>query len=195
MEVPGRIVFIVGASGAGKDSLLRYAAAKLAGDKCFAFPHRVITRQSVPEAESHDSMTPDEFGRTAGQGGFALSWEAHGLSYGIPSAIDDDLACGRTVAVNVSRNILADAARRYPDHLIISVEAPADILKERLAARGREEAVNISTRLARKAAAFPLGSQVAVIVNDAALEDAGERLVALLRQIRTQDHRLAHAVS
>src|SRR6266511_772466 len=109
MKRRGKIVFVVGPSGAGKDSLLRYAASQLSGDSRFAFPRRVITRKPADETERHDSITLEEFADAVRQARFALHWEAHGLHYGIPASIDADLAAGRTVAVNVSRNILAEA--------------------------------------------------------------------------------------
>ena len=189
MPAPGRIVFVVGPSGAGKDSLLRYAATRLADDPRFVFPRRVITRRPVPEAENHDSMTPEEFLWTVREGGFALFWQAHGLHYGIPIAMDDDLASGRTVAINVSRNVLAVAVERYPHHLIASIEAPAGVLAKRLAQRGREGTSDIGERLARRATALPSGAHVATLVNDATLESAGERFVMLLSATQAEDHR------
>jgi phosphonate metabolism protein PhnN/1,5-bisphosphokinase (PRPP-forming) len=188
------IVFVVGPSGAGKDSLLHYAETKLAGDPRFVFPRRVITREPSDESEDHDRMTPEEFAQAAERGEFALTWEAHGLHYGIPAAIDGELALGRTVAVNVSRNILSEAVKHYPHHLIAAIEAPAEILARRLLARGREDPADIAARVSRKVAAFPPRADVATIINDTTLENAGERFVDLLRAIQVRDDHRARAL-
>src|SRR5487761_2171053 len=79
---------------------------------------------------------------------FALRWRAHGLDYGIPEDIEDDLARGRIVIANVSRAVIADAAARFPVR-VIAVTAPAAILAARLAGRGRETEADIAARLAR----------------------------------------------
>jgi ribose 1,5-bisphosphokinase len=151
----GKIVLVVGPSGAGKDTILRYAATKLAQDGRFVFPRRVITRLVEDATEHHEGMTVEAFQEALRQGRFALHWEAHGLHYGIPSSIEDDLAAGRTIAVNVSRSILAQAARDYPNHLIVNVAAPAAALMERLATRGREPTSEIAARVTRSADPFP----------------------------------------
>ena len=43
---PGRVVLVVGPSGAGKDAVLGEAAKRLGGDPRFLFPKRVVTRES-----------------------------------------------------------------------------------------------------------------------------------------------------
>ena len=43
-------------------------------------------------------------------GDFAFWWEAHGLKYALPAAIDDDIRAGRTVVCNVSRGIVTACA-------------------------------------------------------------------------------------
>jgi len=40
---PGRLVVVAGPSGAGKDTLLRFARNHLGGDPNIVFPHRVVT--------------------------------------------------------------------------------------------------------------------------------------------------------
>jgi len=190
MRITGTIVFVVGPSGAGKDSLLRFAANRLSGEPRFAFPRRVITREPTDQTESHDILTFEEFDVAVRQGRFALHWEAHGLRYGIPASIDDDLAAGRTVAVNVSRNILAEGVRRYPDHLIICVTAPAPVLAERLAARGREGRHDIAARISRRTDVLPEGLNVVTIANDRSPEEAGERFVRLLRDPKARSETL-----
>ena len=79
MLSPGRLVLVVGPSGAGKDSLLREAARILAADRHIVFPRRVITRPSHDATEAHDSLSVADFLEAQAEGRFALSWEAHGL--------------------------------------------------------------------------------------------------------------------
>ena len=109
---PGRLVLVVGPSGAGKDTLIAGSKASLAGNPSVVFPRRVVTRSSSP-AEDHDTLDPAAFDAAAAHGDFGFWWEAHGLKYGIPQAIDGDLAAGRTAVCNVSRMIIADARARY----------------------------------------------------------------------------------
>ena len=79
------LVLVVGPSGAGKDTLINAAREALAGDRRFAFPRRVVTRPAVAALEDHDSVTRAEFALQEANGAYALSWEAHGLHYGLPA--------------------------------------------------------------------------------------------------------------
>ena len=106
MPRPGALVLVVGPSGAGKDTLMGAAKSALADDPAFVFARRVITRDAVAELEDHDTIDRAGFDAAKARGQFALTWEAHGLCYGIPSAIDDDIAEGRTVVMNGSRGML-----------------------------------------------------------------------------------------
>jgi ribose 1,5-bisphosphokinase len=178
----GMIVLVVGPSGAGKDTILHYAATKLAQDRRFVFPRRVITRLVEDATEHHEGMTVEAFQEALRQGRFALHWEAHGFHYGIPSSIEDDLAAGRTIAINVSRSILAQAVRRYPNYLIANVAAPAAALLERLARRGREPSSEIAARVTRNADPFPEGAKIVTIVNDRSPAKAGENFIRVLKE-------------
>ena len=84
----GRLVLVVGASGAGKARILRYATAHFAGDARFVFPRRCITRVADASAEDHESVDERTFDKLAGQRAFAMMWEAHGHKYGVRSEID-----------------------------------------------------------------------------------------------------------
>jgi len=166
------LVLVVGPSGAGKDSLLNAAREAFRNDPRVHFARRVITRPEDPLGENHEPVTESEFAARD----FALSWSAHGLRYGIP-AIDT----APVVVANVSRGVIASAAKRY-DTSVIEVTAPAAALAARLASRGRETAEDVARRLSRTAA-IPDGVMLETVWNDGTLAEGVERFVAALRRM------------
>jgi len=172
------LVAVVGPSGAGKDTLMGLARARLAADPRFRFVQRAITRPAEAGGEAHRALDVAGFEAEREAGGFALWWRAHGLFYGIPRDIEDDLAARRVVVANLSRGVLADAAARYRLR-VLQVTAPAALLAARLAARGREAAGDIAARLAREAA-LPPGLDIATVMNDATPEEGAARVVETL---------------
>jgi phosphonate metabolism protein PhnN/1,5-bisphosphokinase (PRPP-forming) len=172
------LVAVVGPSGAGKDTLMAGARAALGEDPAIRFARRVITRPAEAGGEDHLPMARDEFLRARDAGDFALWWAAHGLLYGIPRGIEEDLAAGRAVVANLSRTVLGEAARRFP-LLILNVTAPASLRHDRLLGRGREATVEIPTRLSREVP-LPASLNAQTIWNDGAPETGIARLVAAL---------------
>lgn len=148
---PGRLVLVIGPSGAGKDTLIQGARESCVDDRSVVFPRRVVTRPSS-SAEDHDTMTDAEFDAAAAEGAFALWWGAHGNQYGIPASTDADIRAGRTVVCNVSRTIVEPARRKYAHVAGVLVTAPPDVLAARLATRGRSSDGAVEARLARSAA-------------------------------------------
>lgn len=168
----GRLILVVGPSGAGKDSLLDAARSGLAGDERYCFPVRDITRPADAGGEQHQAVTPAEFASRRAQGAYALSWEANGHGYGIPASIGAALAAGQTVICNISRAAVPEARRMFAHLLVIVVTASIPVLAKRIAARGRESAAEIEARLARAAQPLPDGDDVMVIDNDGPLDSA-----------------------
>jgi ribose 1,5-bisphosphokinase len=181
----GRLVLVVGPSGVGKDTLIAYCRSRLGAADGVVFPRRAITRPSGDDTEDHEVVSEEEFRHRAAAGGFALHWRAHGLSYGVPADIAEDIAAGRTVVVNVSRSIIDAARQRFPDIRIVHVTAAPDILARRLQARGRESAVDMAARLDRATAVEVTGSDVVHIDNSGLPEDAGKELLTLLTHRNT----------
>jgi ribose 1,5-bisphosphokinase len=144
----GRLIYLMGPSGSGKDSLLHAARAPLEAHGC-RFARRVITRSAESVGEDALGVTPAEFERLEGEGAFALSWHANGLAYGIPREIDDWLSAGHDVLINGSRGHLEAARQRYPQLLAILLQVDEAVLRQRLLARGRETPEQIEQRLAR----------------------------------------------
>ena len=146
----GSLVLVVGPSGAGKDTLINAARAALAGDPRFVFPRRTITRTAVAALEDHDYVSHETNDRQDGEGAFALSWQAHGLSFGIPRSTLNAVAAGQVVVVNGSRAIADPACRAIPETRILLIEATPAVRAARLAGRGRETAAEVARRLERE---------------------------------------------
>jgi len=145
---PGRLILVVGPSGAGKDTLLGLAKAACAGDDNVVFPRRAVTREASP-FEENEQLSLDAFRQARSQGDFAVHWEAHGHCYALSRALDDDIRAGRTVVANVSRAVVEAIRRAYADVVVISITAPPEILSQRLAARARSSDGRLADRLGR----------------------------------------------
>ena len=177
-----RLVLVVGASGVGKDSVLDGARAAFKADPRVVFVQRVITRPSGAGGEDNIAATPEEFAALCKQHAFAIHWPAHGLAYGLPRRMDDDLDQGRVVVANVSRQVLDDARQRYRGLTVCVVTASIDTLRARLLARGRESAAQIDARLAHVGAPT-IGPDVVTIANDGDLADAVAAFARLIDQV------------
>lgn len=176
---PGRLVLVVGPSGAGKDTLLRLAQAACADDHDIVFPRRIVTRASSAD-EDNIALSPDEFARAREHGDFAVHWDAHGHSYALPLEINDDIRAGRAVVVNVSRTVIAALRQNYANVVVVAITAPPDVLAQRLAARARHSDGNIADRLARTVDDASANADV-TILNAGGADYHGRQLVRVIR--------------
>jgi ribose 1,5-bisphosphokinase len=176
-----RLIYVVGASGSGKDSLMSYARSRLANESQVVFAHRYITRSADAGGENHVALTQEEFDSRRRAGLMAMHWESHGHAYGLGIEVNQWLAKGITVVVNGSREYLETAAQRYPELVPVWVEVSPEVLRARLQARGREGAEEIEKRLARAPKNQVLGRRGELIRNDGELRLAGDTLVNLIR--------------
>ncbi|MDP3700659.1 MAG: phosphonate metabolism protein/1,5-bisphosphokinase (PRPP-forming) PhnN [Hylemonella sp.] len=177
---PGLFVLVVGPSGAGKDTLLDGARAHAACAQRFHFARRVITRPAGSPGEDHDSQSEADFAQREEQGGFLITWRAHGLSYGLPSALRDVLDAGGHVLANGSRAVVAELARRVPHLVVVEVTAASEVLAQRIAGRGRESREQVLQRLARKADALPSTVHTLRVYNDGTPAEGVDAFVELL---------------
>jgi ribose 1,5-bisphosphokinase len=178
---PGALVVVVGPSGAGKDTLIALARAQCAHDARIVFPRRIVTRPPSA-AEDHDSATPAQFDAAIEQDAYAFWWEAHGLKYALPAAIDTELRAGRTVVCNVSRAVIRQLRARYARLTVVLVTAPKEMLLARLAARGRERGGDVVERLDRAESVVEDFRPDIVIENTDDPDIGANRLAQVLRE-------------
>jgi ribose 1,5-bisphosphokinase len=176
---PGRLVLVVGPSGAGKDTLIGLAQAACAGDGNIVFARRSVTREASA-TEDNEYISPEAFRQACTRGDFAMHWEAHGHGYGLPRAIDRDVRAGRTIVANVSRAVVEAMRRGYADVTVVSITAPPEILAERLAARSRSSDGPLSDRLGRVVDGAAAKPDV-TISNVGNVEDHARELIRVIR--------------
>jgi ribose 1,5-bisphosphokinase len=176
-----RIVYVMGPSGAGKDSVLRYARERLDGQHPIVFAHRYITRPPTPGDENHIALTASEFAARKARNLFAMHWHAHGFEYGIGIEIEQWREAGCLVVVSGSREHferqLASAAGIVP----VIITSDPETLTARLTARSREDAHTVRERVARAVAAPQAHPALVTIDNSGPLEHAGDSFLKLLR--------------
>ncbi|PKH22687.1 ribose 1,5-bisphosphate phosphokinase PhnN [Enterobacterales bacterium CwR94] len=172
-----RLIWLMGASGSGKDSLLQ--ALRESPPSGLLVAHRYITRAANAGGENHIALSEAEFLRRQQQGLFSLHWQAHQHSYGLGVEIDLWLSRGLDVLVNGSRWHLQHAEARYGQHLLpIALQVSLPVLEARLRARGREDEAQITQRLQRAATPLPAGVQR--LSNDGALSETLHAFCRLL---------------
>ncbi len=175
-----KLFYVIGASGAGKDTLMNYVRTHINGSEQVAFAHRYITRPPFTGNENHVYLSTDEFLLRINAGLFALHWESHNQHYGIGLEINAWLEKGFNVIVNGSRQYLPIAQQLYPAMKVILIDAKPEIIAERLASRGRESTADIEKRMARTAEIDTDLKNCVKIQNNGSIEEAGNELLNII---------------
>lgn len=179
----GRLFYVIGPSGAGKDALMQAARVVLAG-KPILFAHRYITRSNADTSENFVQLSDAEFEQRKCLGLFWLSWQSHQLNYAVGTEVRQWLQAGIRVVVNGSRQALPEVARICAQDGVILVPVwvvcDAAVLARRLRMRGRETEEQIQERLER-AKAFVPPADALVIDNSGALTDSVQQFITYLQ--------------
>jgi ribose 1,5-bisphosphokinase len=183
----GRLVYVVGPSGAGKDSVLEYARMRLPANAGIIFARRFITREPGSAGEQHIPLSVSAFERVLANGHFARHWDANGLRYGIGREISTLMNLGFHVVVNGSREHLPTALEQFQNTFIVCITAPVEVIRHRLSQRARENDAEIENRIRRATSLkLPSGHNVTTIVNDGVLETAGNALTQVLAALKAE---------
>lgn len=176
-----RLVYVMGPSGAGKDSVLARWLERLGPAAGVHLARRVITRPAQATGEQHEAVDRDTWEALRRDGRLALHWEANGRGYGIRHEALAPLARGQWVVVNGSRALWPQLPGLAPHVHGVLITASRGIRQQRLLARAREPAQEIEARLQRAAwleaeVAAGMRATDLVLHNDGALDDAVRRL-------------------
>jgi ribose 1,5-bisphosphokinase len=182
---PGRLVLVVGPSGAGKDTLLGLARAVCADDVNIVFPRRAITREASA-SEENDEVSIGTFQEALTRGEYAMHWEAHGHRYALSRRIDDEIRAGRTIVANVSRTVIGAMRRAYADVVVVLITAPPNVLAERIAMRARSSDGTVENRLRRTVEDASAAPDV-TIVNTGSADYHSRQLVRVIKGEKWDD--------
>lgn len=179
----GTLIFVVGPSGVGKDTLLDGARVAFSNDPRVHFLRRDITRPASAGGEDHNPVTVEQFEANRATGAYALTWDAHDLRYGLPKSELAPLERGTSVIANGSRSVLQLARNQFDRLAIISVMAEETLLRSRLTQRGRETQKDIEQRIARATAFQVAGDNVTTFLNNDSVEVGIARFSRLIENL------------
>jgi ribose 1,5-bisphosphokinase len=177
-----RLIYVMGPSGAGKDSVLDWLRAHLPANMPVHWARRTITRPTTAGGEAHEAIDLPDFVDLQNQGQFALAWQANGLHYGVRHSELALLQQGHWVLVNGSRGHLAQALQSHPGLQVVHITADPATLVQRLTQRQRETPEEIQQRVAR-ASAFVVPPGAIEVLNNGTLDQAGLALLLALQQL------------
>ena len=183
----GYFFLVIGPSGAGKDSLMDGARARLSTDQ-YVFAKRTVTRPPGMVGEDYQSAKPAIFAALKAKGAFLATWQAHGYEYGLPSELLAQQALGKHIVANGSRGAVQAMNEAVSNLVVIHVTAPTALLAKRLAQRGRETQAQIQERLERQTRTLPITVDVQTVVNDASLAQGIDRFVATIENVVKREH-------
>jgi len=186
-------LFVVSApSGAGKTTLCREIRLRLPD---LAYSVSVTTRPPRPgEIDGADFrfVGSPEFRTMLARGEFAEWATVHGNLYGTRArALEDALATGRDVLLDIDTQGAAQLRARYPDAVLIFILAPSvKELEQRLRERRSDMDADIERRLVRAREEIALWRQYDYLIVNRDVKEAMEQLESIILAERCRVARL-----
>lgn len=173
-----KIVLIVGASGVGKDTLLRSIQNKTQ----FNFIKRYITREP-DDNEQNYYIDSEAFERLKKDNFFISTWEAHSNKYGIAK---NQIIDGVNI-ISISRSTIKDFEKYFENVVTVEITLSKDVLYERLKNRARENEEQIQKRLARTYENIE-AKNIIQFDNSASVELSTSNFITLLERIKDESN-------
>ena len=181
--LPGRLVVLSGASGAGKSTVVHRLIDRAGGKvrRSISATTRAPRDGETPGVD-YFFVSPEEFEGLRGE--MLESAEVHGSLYGTPAGpVRDALAEGCWVVLVIDVQGGFQIREKVPNALLVFVQAPSlEVLERRLRDRGTDDEATIARRLenARREIEASRGYDVQLVNDD--LEACVDALAATLAE-------------
>lgn len=171
------LFLVIGNSGAGKDTVIRAVLEKYPPNKkTLKVPKRVVTRK-ISLTEDFESVDIDTFLKLKEEDELILEWESYDHYYGIRREINEWMRSGHPVMVNVSRNIIELARKRFPRVKVIFIRVPLDITADRIIERGRESYEEVLDRVVRAQNLQDFQNADLIVDNVGKIEETSQKIL------------------
>jgi guanylate kinase len=187
---PGVLLVLSAPSGAGKTTLAHLYRERHR-DAVFSISATTrAPRGGEVDGVDYHFVTPDRFASLVSAGAFAEWAEVHGRSYGtLRSTVDEALRRRQVAIFDIDVQGGEQIKRAYPRDACTVFVLPPDAVELERRLRGRdtdsEDVIRLRLEAARVEIARGIAGYEYVIVN-VALEEAVERLAAILRHVRAE---------
>ena len=179
---PGRLTVLSGPSGVGKGSVV--ATVRRRHPQVW-LSVSVTTRAPRPgevDGVHYRFVTPEQFAQMVGAGELLEHADFAGSSYGTPRRpVEEALAAGIPALLEIELQGARQVRRAMPEAQLVFLAPPSfDELARRLTGRGTEDPERVRRRLDRARIEMAAEDEFDVVVVNDDLEEAADRLVALL---------------
>lgn len=180
----GLLVVLSGPSGVGKGTV-RKALFELDGNN-FTYSVSMTTRPKRPgevDGKDYYFVTEEEFKKRIEKGGFLEYNYFCGNYYGTPlDKVEEALDSGKELVLEIEVNGCRQVKEKMIDAVTIFIVPPTkEALYERLKKRGTENDYQIQDRILKANAEFGLAYQYDYIVVNDSVENAADRIRAIIR--------------
>lgn len=181
-----KFFYMIGSSGAGKDSIVRYIRPRLSNDAKIIFAHRYITRPDHLGSENYVYLTDKEFNLRDESRFFLMKWEANGYRFAVGNEVLDWMEKGFYVLVQGSREYLPEASEILGDRFVpLLVTIEEEVLRQRMMSELMFSSERIEEIIERNNQFDISHPNLITFENSGPIDLAGERLLSLLHALST----------
>ena len=178
-----RVFVITGPSGVGKGTLIRGLRERIPELELSVSATTRAPRPGEKDGVDYHFLTREEFNRAVNQGHFVEHADYAGRSYGtLRSELENRVRDGIPVVLEIEVQGARQVRAAMPEALQVFIAPPSlEALRTRLVGRGTDDPEEVARRLEVAETELEAQPEFAhVVVNDR-LEDALERLTAIVR--------------
>lgn len=192
----GLLVVISGPSGVGK-STVRQALFSMKGHNLVYSVSMTtrVPRATESEAVDYYFVSKEEFDRRIEEDMFLEYAEFVGNMYGTPlDKVEELLDKGKEVVLEIDTEGALQVRSKMPDAIMIFIVPPTkEALYERLRRRGTESDYQLEKRIEKANKEFKLAHKYDYIVANDDVENAADRILAIIRAEHAKTSRSIHS--